>query len=165
MKAHIFQISAPLKEKARYLAERVNKAERLQRLLQLPEALWIDCGGFRRVTPTIFQFLDNHSRIMLAAGANPIFTHTFFINLFLMLALSAIFLNLLLSKHLVNSDHRLSEVAHEYGIRTIKSSCLKKGIGTGSGSIDTMNGKSKNVASLKSLMEEEFADVEGLFVI
>lgn len=43
-----------------------------------------------------------------------------------MLALSAIFLNLLLSKQLVNSDHRLSEVAHGYGIRTIKSSCLKK---------------------------------------
>ncbi|KAH0660322.1 hypothetical protein KY290_005166 [Solanum tuberosum] len=76
MKAHIFRISAPLKEKAGYLAERVNKAERLQRLLQSPEALWIDCGGFRRVTPTIFQFLDNRSRIMLAAGANPIFAHT-----------------------------------------------------------------------------------------
>ncbi|XP_052112729.1 LOW QUALITY PROTEIN: uncharacterized protein LOC127744639, partial [Arachis duranensis] len=37
------------------------------------------CGlivGFRRVTPTIFQFLDNRSQIMLAAGANPIFAHT-----------------------------------------------------------------------------------------
>lgn len=38
-----------------------------------PSALWIDCGGFRRLTPTINQFLDNRSRIMLAAGANPIF--------------------------------------------------------------------------------------------
>ncbi|KAG8362792.1 hypothetical protein BUALT_BualtUnG0045200 [Buddleja alternifolia] len=33
-------------------------------------------GDFRRVTPTFFQFLDNRSRIMLAAGANPIFAHT-----------------------------------------------------------------------------------------
>ncbi|WMV30360.1 hypothetical protein MTR67_023745 [Solanum verrucosum] len=42
------------------------------------KAYWnlVDCGGFRHVTPTIFQFLDNRSRIMLAAGANPIFAHT-----------------------------------------------------------------------------------------
>ena len=33
---------------------------------------------------------------------------------------------LLLSNQLYNSYHRLSEVAHGYGIRTIKSSCLKE---------------------------------------
>ncbi|KAL0713440.1 hypothetical protein Bca4012_020418 [Brassica carinata] len=32
--------------------------------------------GFRRVTPTFCKFLDNRSRIMPAAGTNPIFAHT-----------------------------------------------------------------------------------------
>ncbi|XP_074561158.1 LOW QUALITY PROTEIN: uncharacterized protein LOC141817397 [Curcuma longa] len=47
-----------------------------RKLLSLRLKRCIDCGGFRRVTPTFFQFLDNRSRIMLAAGANPIFAHT-----------------------------------------------------------------------------------------
>ncbi|OIT18708.1 hypothetical protein A4A49_54492 [Nicotiana attenuata] len=62
MKAHIFQISAPLKEKAGYLAKRVNKAERLQRLLQSPEALWIDWANpiFAHTSLVVWELNQKH---------------------------------------------------------------------------------------------------------
>lgn len=55
------------------------QAAKAETAISSPEALWMDCGGFRRVTPTILQFLDNRSRIMLAAGANPIFVRAYFL--------------------------------------------------------------------------------------
>lgn len=52
------------------------QAAKAETAISSPEALWIDCGEFQRVTPTLFQFLDNRSRIMLATGTLPIFAHT-----------------------------------------------------------------------------------------